>query len=408
MKKQLFVVALFAAVISLASCGGQPGGSSSLEGISVSPKELNLNENEMEAKLGVKFIPADAKQDKTVAWSSSDTTVAIVSEKGLVQATGYGECYIYAQVDEFKDSCYVKVTTYYESLMFTGACIVAVDTTYALDTITGEYKVDTVKASSGETFYCYRSLATIDFFSDGFYINGSGYLDGSTVGTLIEMDAPIYYGTKYLNPDGGVIFSLGEWVINDTAHYSHESKPGEIDEDAYIAGMTTFIDGFNAGDQGAYITGLKAAGAAFKNPYLDIYTYDSSDPQNTGYVHPYVPSALCTQAEFSVNQDYPASDYMYGLDYSIVSFKVLTQDNVFGENWGLNLSYNEETETVSLVDESVTFYEPITVNYGSKAAKAPTMKAIKNPFILNEHPEIEARVKAQLDERKAVVLKRKH
>lgn len=408
MKKQLFAAALFVAAICMVGCdpNAQGGGDSKVTAISISPKNVNLNENVLSAKLGVKFTPSTAKA--TVEWSSSDTLVATVTNKGYVEAVSFGDCYVYAKVGELIDSCHVSVTTYYESLIFTGACLYQVDTTFAYDSISQTYRVDTIQASSGETFLCYPSLATIVLFSDGFYVNNSGYLDGAAAGTMIEMEAPMWYGTKYLNPDGGVLFSLGKWAITDTAKYVHQSLPGSLDEAEYIAGMKVFIDGFNADDEGAYITGLKAAGAAFENPYVDTYTYDSSDPENSGYMHPYVANGLCSAAEFYVNQDYPASEYMYGLDYSIVTLDLLKKDTVFGDYWGLNLAYDKATKAVSLVDETVSYEQPLTIKYGEKPAETGVKgQPIMNPFILSEHPEIAARVEAQLKERKAVVLKKK-
>lgn len=407
MKKQLFAAALVIAAISFTGCnpdgGGQGGGK--LTAISVSPKEIQLNENVTSAKLAVKFTPSDAKA--TAEWSSSDTTIATVTNKGYVEAMGYGQCYVYATVGEFKDSCKVTVTTYYESLIFTGAFLASVDTTYALDTITGKYKVDTVQSSSsGETFYCYRSLATLELFSDGLYVNNSGYLDGAAVGTIIEIEAPMYYGTEYLNGEGnGVLFSLGEWAITDTAKYSHQGLPGTVDEDAYIAAMKMFIDGFNAGDQGAYITGLKAASLAFDNASMNTYTYDSSDPDNAGYMGSYVPEGLCTEALVNVIRDYSASKYMYGLDYSNVTFKLLAMDTVFLSYWGLNLAYNPETELVSLIDEKIYYEDPITVTYGTKPAESKALKPMKDPFIMSEHPEIEARVKASIKDKNIRVIR---
>ena len=407
MKKQLFAAALVVAAISFTGCkptGGE-GGDGKITGISVSPKEIKMNENVTSAKLAAKLTPSDAKA--TVEWSSSDTTVATVTQKGFVEAVFYGECYIYAKVGDLKDSCKVSVTTYYESLIFTGACLAKVDTTYALDTITGNYRVDTVKSSSGETFLCYRSLATLELFSDGFYVNNSGSLDGAASGTIIEVQAPMYYGTEYLNgANNGVLFSLGKWAVTDTAKYAHQGLPGSIDEDAYIEGMKAFIDGFNSKDQTAYVNGLKAAGEAFQAPYLDTYTYDSSDPDNAGYTHPYVPNGICTEALIYVDKDYPASKYMYNLVYSDVTFELLAMDTVFGDYFGLNLAYNVDTKEVSLVDEEVYYEDPITVTYGQLPEEAKAMKPIMNPFILSEHPEIEARVMSGIKE-KAVVLRKK-
>lgn len=59
--------------------------------------------------ISVSYQPANTTYDKTVTWSSSDTSVATVSN-GKVTAVGKGEATITAQVGSFKATCTVTVT----------------------------------------------------------------------------------------------------------------------------------------------------------------------------------------------------------------------------------------------------------------------------------------------------------
>ena len=193
MKKQLMFVALFASAVSLVACEDTnkpvdptPGGDVK---IVVNPHEVVLTAEEPTIRLSATLNPADASA--TIVWSSSDTLIATVTNRGVVEAVDFGECYIYASVGDAKDSCHVIVKSYLESLIFNGAVMAKADTTYARDPETGEYKVDTIEASDGSQWRVYLSMATLWVFSDGFYINNAGEFHGTEQGALLEIQAPI-------------------------------------------------------------------------------------------------------------------------------------------------------------------------------------------------------------------------
>ena len=82
-------------------------------GITVSPTSLNLYKIEDTATLTATVAPAGA--DKSVTWTSSDTSVATVDENGTVTAVAYGTATITATTNDGTDltaSCEVTVSPY--------------------------------------------------------------------------------------------------------------------------------------------------------------------------------------------------------------------------------------------------------------------------------------------------------
>lgn len=428
MKKKLFAITMIIGAICFSACekkvdptpGPTPGGDTTQTDTTqsdttqkadftlvVNPHEVVLTVEEPDIRLSATITPEDPT--KTVVWSSSDPTVASVTNRGYVEAQGYGECYIYAAVGNVKDSCYVRVLSYLESLVFNNAIIWSVDTTAAKDPTTGEYKVDTIEARDGSTWNVYLAKALLYVFSDGFYVNNSGYLDGTEQGAILEIEAPIYYGTPYLNPEqGGVQFSLGQWAVSSELEpQPHVSAPAEFDKDEYIKQMKLFIEEFNAGGSG-YGQYLKAAGEAVTGPIINVCEYDADAG---GYVNSYIPDALCSSALFSLGDASPVSNYMRQLDYSTVTFYAFATDTVFGLNSGLNLAWDFDTEKASLIDETVTFEDPITSLYGELPnSDAEAMKA-KTPLhmpVISENPALKASLLEQIKDKKIRVIRMKH
>lgn len=418
MKKQLFLMAIMAGAFCLTSCNPKdpvtpptpptPGGDTTKVDVkvTVTPHEVVLTAEEPTIRLAATLEPQDASV--TIAWSSSDTLVATVTERGIVEATGYGDCFIYAAVGEAKDSCHVMVKSYLETVIFNSAILWDVDTTYAKDPKSGEYKVDTLEASDGSVWHCYLSLATLYVFSDGLYINNSGDFDGTTQGTILVVEAPMYYGTKYLNPEqGGVQFSLGEWAVMEREEpTAHVGKPGFVEKDEYIKQMKLFINEFNAGGEG-YAQYLKAAGEAVKASQLNILEYNAD---HEGYINSYIPDAICDNAYFSLGGAASFSQYMRMLDFSTVTFRPFEMDTVFGSDLvsGLNLGWDDATETIYLNDEEIHFADAITSQYGEipTGEEAPAMKPLNMP-IISEDAVLKARLEKQIKDKDIRVIRKK-
>lgn len=414
MKKQLLLFAVVAlSTALLVGCKKKdqndpenPAGQSTL---TLSPRNLVLVLGDSPVGLTATLSPAVA--GATIEWSSSNSSVASVTNRGYVQAVDYGDCYVYAKYGDLKDSCFIHVQTYMEGVIFNSAFLSDLDTAYYADSETGEIPIREITASDGSTFKCYISQATMMVFSDGFYVNNSYELDGSKQGVILEMSAPMFYGTKYLNPGGGVLFSLGEWVITDTAgSYIMHTLPGELDEVEYIAQQKHAIEAINA-DNSEYVNYWKAASNAFEGPTLNGYEYMNFEDGTSGYGSSYVPEAICKSARFFVNEGFQASEVMYKLDYSEVQFLQLAQDTVLEMNMGLNLGYDAEKNQIFFNDEKV-HYNPLAKSvYGnvpaSEDSAAPRLKQINVPASVT-NPAIAAKVREQIKNNSNVVLIRIH
>ena len=79
-----------------------------MTGIKLNTSSLSLFKGDS-ANLSVSYQPSNTTYDKTVAWSSSNNSVATVSN-GKVTAVGKGEATITAQVGSFKATCKVTVS----------------------------------------------------------------------------------------------------------------------------------------------------------------------------------------------------------------------------------------------------------------------------------------------------------
>ncbi len=81
--------------------------------VAIEKIELNETEKEIDVNdvfnLTVNITPSDTTEDKTIKWSTSDDSVAIVDYNGTVTGLSKGIAYIYAEVGDFKVSCKVTV-----------------------------------------------------------------------------------------------------------------------------------------------------------------------------------------------------------------------------------------------------------------------------------------------------------
>ena len=302
MKKSLFF-ALFACVaLAFVSCN--PGGEdpNAVTGITVTPAEISLVPGD-EARLSVAATPAGATfSADSVVWVSSDTNVVVVNSKGGIKAVGYGKANVTATYGELSAACAVWVKTYYESLSFTNAIVWDMDTTY----FGGEvYDIET--ADGSQTFKCYLAMAELMICSDGFIVNNEGYLDGGTLATYITMYAPMYYGSKYLNPEvGGVQFSLGEWGLAELPADSvkaHIGAPGKVNEEVYLTYMNAALQSLNQGDAQMFQMYMMLAGGyeyqdlpiAISGTTMVTMEYDVDPETNEGgYYSSYIPDGIIT------------------------------------------------------------------------------------------------------------------
>lgn len=74
--------------------------------LNVTEKEINVNDV---FELELTYSPDDTTDDKTIKWSSSDDSIALVNANGAVTGLREGIAYIYAEVGDKKATCKVIV-----------------------------------------------------------------------------------------------------------------------------------------------------------------------------------------------------------------------------------------------------------------------------------------------------------
>ena len=359
MTKKFLAFALVASAVCITACQPKdnPVGPQDGKSLVVNPHEVVLTVDEPNIRLSATLTPDDATA--TIAWSSSDTTVAVVTSRGYVEATGFGDCYIYASFGNLKDSCHVFVKTFLEAITFNNAYMYMPDTTDALDPETNEYIIDSVTASDGITYPAYKVQAKWELYSDGFYIDNTGAFAGTEKGVILEVTAPMYYATAYLlKEERGAVFCLGDWAItakefDDNAKIA---KPGYVDEAEYIAAMKQFVSAYNAGESTTR-NHLEEAASHIHGPIMNTYEY-STDGEQAGYTYSLIPDAFVTEGLFTVSNEDAVSKYMYKLDYSTITFTQLDY------SWGMNMEFDDEGTVITLIDEDIHYADPVTVTYG--------------------------------------------
>lgn len=394
MKKFNFALcALAFATIALVSCKEQTGGgnnpNSPVTGIKITPNTLELAEGES-VRLQYTLEPAGATA--TIAWTSTDTNVVYVLQNGSIEALSQGVAKVAATAGNYSDTCVVTVKPYLETLTFTSAFIYDLDTLYYGEN--GQPRIDTLT-----DYVAYRTLCEVWLFTDGFYVNNSGYLDGSQNGAVIELKAPMHYTTKYLNNgEQGALRVLGDWIVDETNYNAgrlYAAAPGTVDEPAYISTMENVFTALNTGDA-AVSDYLDIAGSEnISGTVLRLWETSTNDDGSTGYASYYVPEGIITSALLSLNNDFPTSDYMCGLDYNVINFTPLMNDNE-QYTWGCKYLFDEVSGNISLADRNVHYGTPIVYEYGEVPTQSQEMKAIKVNVMTWEHPEQAAQLKAQI------------
>lgn len=405
MKKSLFF-ALFACVaLAFVSCEQNKNNPNALTGITVTPAEVALVPGD-EVRLSVALVPATAVlgENEVITWASSDTSVVVVNNKGTITAVGYGKANVTVTCGEFTGVCTVWVKTYYENLAFTNAIVWDVDTT----AFGGEvYEITT--ADSSETFNCYLAMAELWLCADGFYINESGMLEGGTYASHIIVNAPMYYGTPYLNPGkGGVQFVLGDWALANLPADSvvaHIGAPGTLNEEAYLSYMNAAVESYNAADYQMYSTYLALIGGYVTYPEgwpvaitgATMSTLEYSVDEETGeggYSSNYIPDGIITEGQWGLNGD-GVSVYMCGMDYNYLKFREFanTEDYIWGCYWLLN----EDGTQITWGDQNMHWGEEVTYQFGElPAAEAQEMKPLHLPVLKIDYPEVAERIEKQI------------
>ncbi len=386
MKKNLFgVLGVLVLSVALVGCdpdkkngGSESGDGGNITGLTVTPNELTFTEDDEAQRLSVAFTPSGATA--TVTWTSTDTTVATVNDKGLVTPVYYGETKIIATAGKYSDTCYVTVKSFLETLVFNNAIIWDYDT-LAID----GGQIHEIESSGGTTYKAYLTKGLVRVFAEGLYVNNSGYIDGAKKGAILEFYAPYYLTTNYLNDGkGGIAFSLGDWAISDQyeENYSHVGLPTVLDSTAFIKNMESLVSKINSSDE-TYLSDLKAAGECFSNAVLNIWEYTTNSSGEGGYGVSYVPDAVVLGGVFSSKAGSSTYNYMLGIDYSKFIYKPLA-----GGWFGCNLTVNETQDALLWVDKYIHFDDAITSTYGTMpSSEAPKLVAMPAHAVSMDFPE---------------------
>ena len=166
MKKSIFAAVILGAAVLFTACKDDK--KTAVTGIQINPSELTLNTGE-ESRLSIVVTPEKASYNSDeLVWSSSDTTVVVVSMNGTITALEEGTANITVKYKDLQSVCQVTVTSWIKNLAFTGAYVGVSDTAYYGD------ELDTIQSSSGESYYVKLVQAYVGLFSAGFYLNNSG------------------------------------------------------------------------------------------------------------------------------------------------------------------------------------------------------------------------------------------
>ncbi len=345
--------------------------------LTVTPNELSFTEGDAAQRLAVTFTPSGASA--TVTWTSTDTTVATVNDKGVVTPVYSGETKIVATAGNYSDTCYVKVKPYLETLVFNNAVIWSYDT-LAID----GGQVHEITTAAG-TYKAYLAKGLVRVFAEGLYLNNSGYVDGSQKGAILEFYAPFYLVTNYLNNGkGGIQFSLGAWAVSDQyeANTAHVGLPTVLDSVAFISNMESVVSKINTGDD-TYGPDIQAAGASFSNAKLGIWEYTTDESGEGGYSYSYVPDAVVLDGIFSSSAASKDYKYMLALDYSQFIYKPLS-----GGWFGCNITVNEDETALIWVDKYIHLDDAITSTYGTLPTEnAPKLVAMPAHAVQDDFPE---------------------
>ncbi len=373
MKKTLFLLA--AAAIALVGCNEKVEQKSNVTAITMETEIAFVLDDSTDFALTVLPTPDTETLDYAkLSFESADEAVAVVTPEGIVTATGIGETTITAKYEELTAVCNVRVVEdEVEILTFPMGAVLqnplglVTELEYALTDANGNF-VDSVGLA----------LARVPIFSDGFYVDGEGYITGE--GYMLNAYTLVFYfvedgsmgiygprkGYEFASADVNPVSLYADCSIDDIKYYILP----QIISDA--EGFTTFIDL-------CLLQGQEDADGSLYE------AYDASMPYGNVFWIDYVNQSMTYPLGLLDYEGYffEPRDETYGPRH--YNFNI----NWFGGFYGL--AVNEEgTDLVRPFELA----EPFTVNYtlAADAAAAPALKkAPKASAMMMQKPE---RIKA--------------
>ena len=359
--KKILTILLIAMTVLFTACDKE--NQKTITGLSIKPTELILTPGST-SRLSVVVTPENAKYNTDdFVWTSSDTTVAVVSRNGIVTAIEKGVTNISVTYKDFTSVCQLTVRDWIENLTFTGVYFGVADTSAYGD------ELDTIQSLAGETYYTKRVDAVVLLFTAGFYLNDDYNFAGSNEGGVVEGHGPMWWAPGWANgTPGGTIFCLGEWYIYDTL-MNKCLLPGETNEQ-YIYNMNLFLENVEAGDQTtAYTINMKAAGEdGCEGATMTHYVYHTTAEGygSDGYYSAYVPELFFNSGYFYAENNYVASNTLCSIEGHHFVAKELRNENITDTDfyfYGCYWHYDTSSETYSWIDQDVHFGETYVYDY---------------------------------------------
>lgn len=387
MKKYLFGALVLAAAM-MVGCKGTDEPQHGIEKIELKPAETTLA---LGAKITLTPVltPATAKGQYT--WTSSDSTIVTVDQKGNCEALALGEAVITVTETQSKLTSTSKITvkSELESLTWGQAFLYGMDDDPAL--------TDTITFDDGEV--CLKWPIEFIVMSEGFFIDESGYLQGKG-GAMIEMPSYVLYAPKELNPGAtrSPYYCLGRWSIDDALYNEgmyYCGQKGEYTQE-YHNMAKGLVKAYNDQDADGFYGLLEELGSYVKGTTMSLYEYQAGeDGEEGGFLTSYVANAVLTDATFDLDGSIEgSSQLMVGLNYMNMTFVEL--DNDF---FGLDVEENEETETLSFKSDNLLTMKPVTVTtgkpvYDKQASKKNLIELPENYFQSAEYKAMKSGIDA--------------
>jgi|GEM_PF-4984636 hypothetical protein len=367
MKKILFGVLLLSVAMIFAACkkDSKSNSGSSLNSLAIKPATATLTPGET-LRLTADYAPKGAKVN--LSWESSNEDVVVVSENGTLTAGEEGEAVItlYEANSGKSAVCNVTVTSFVKSLVFTQACIVA----YDIDST----ELVTYHHSTFGDLKAFKAEQDLMLFSDGFYYNASGKLDGPEDAAIAIWPNTIYVAPIMENPAliakfgekvGNVGFTLGAYFVGgpDTL-LTHNAKPGNItDEAAYVQDV---VDGYNS-RQGSY---FQEAAKLQEGAWVSIF-FTSTDDQGVAHHYSnYIKDGKVLKGSVvDIEGTQGSSEFMDKIDYIAMGVQYITNkdiDNLSAIMYGCYLTADTVNNVIYAKDNEVRFDETIVYTYGER------------------------------------------
>lgn len=365
MKKILFGVLLLSVAMIFAACkkDSKSNSGSGLNSLAIKPATATLTPGET-LRLTADYAPKGAKVQ--LSWESSNEDVVVVSENGTLTAAEEGEAVItlYEANSGKSAVCNVTVTSFVKSLVFTQACIMA----YDIDST----ELVTFHHSTYGDLKAFKAEQDLMLFSDGFYYNASGELDGPEDAAIAIWPNTIYVAPIMENPAliakfgekvGNVGFTLGAYFVGgpDTL-LTHNAKPGNItDEAAYIQDV---VDALNAGSASYFQEAAKLQEGA----WVSIFFTQTDDQGKAHRYSNYIKDGKVLKGSVVDIEGKPgSSEYMDKIDYIAMGVQYLTDksiDNYSAYMFGCNLAADTVQNVIYAVDNEVHYDETLVYTYG--------------------------------------------